>query len=186
MNETSVPDALFPVDLTLVNSEGKGTTYNFIANEEHCSALAKRFGCVEISAFRVEATVTALRDEGQYRLKGRVQAHVVQSCVITLDPVPADLDLHLDLLLLPEDAEDVPEGEIEEDDFETYSDNEIDLGELAAIELALALDPYPRAPEVSLADIGPGGGDKGFEVLEEGYVSRNRPFEALAALKRKG
>ena len=55
----------------------------------------------------------------------------------------------------------------------------LDVGEIIAEELALSLDPYPRKPGIAV-EIGPGGGAAKGEA-----PPRDRPFEALAALKRK-
>ena len=173
------------IQLSAVGADGQGGRYVFKADAGQRAALACRFGCMEISNFEVVAKITPARKAGHFRVNGIVTARVVQSCVVSLEPVVSEFEQPLDLLLVPEDTVDGSETETAEDEYETYSGNEVDLGELGAIELALAIDPYPRAPGVSISDLGPGGEDKGYEVHEEGYVSRNRPFEALAALKRK-
>ena len=121
-----------------------------------------------------------------YRVSGVVSAHVVQNCVVSLAPVTSDLEEEFDLLLVPEIEDEAPEPEFEDEEIETYVGNTVDLGEIGAIELALALDPYPRAPGVTITDLGPGGSDKGYEINKEEHIGQNRPFEALAALKRKG
>lgn len=185
MTDANDHDPYCAVQLSAVGTDGGGGRYVFQANAGQREALAARFGCLEISNFEVEAKVMPARKDGYFRVNGIVTARVVQNCVVTLEPVVSTFEQPLDLLLVPGDAVVGAETEMAEDDFETYSGNEVDLGEIGAVELALAIDPYPRAPGVSVSDLGPGGDDKGYEVHEEGYVSRNRPFEALAALKRK-
>jgi hypothetical protein len=56
-------------------------------------------------------------------------------------------------------------------------DGRIDLGEAVAQQLAIALDPYPRAPG---AGLGPDGFTAG-----PGNTAGKQPFAALAALKKR-
>lgn len=186
MTSATGPEILFAVHLSVIGADGDGACYDLKANADQRSVLATRFGCVEIPRFEVKAVITPLRKEGHFRVSGVVSARVVQNCVVSLAPVISDLETELGLLLSPEIEGEAPDHEFDDEDFETYSGNTVDLGEIGAIELALVLDPYPRAPGVSVTDLGPGGNDKGYEVHEEEHVGRNRPFEALAALKRKG
>ena len=57
---------------------------------------------------------------------------------------------------------------------ETIIDGVIDIGELAAQFLALALDPYPRAPGVALD-----------QVWSDGDEPTSSPFAAIEKLKRR-
>ena len=72
----------------------------------------------------------------------------------------------------------MPDGtEAEDDDPEApddipYGGGSIDLGEAAAEQLALALDPYPRRPGAVLA--------------ETTAAADRSPFAALARLQRPG
>lgn len=186
MTDASDTELYFGVNISVIGSNSRGTQYEFMANEDQRVALGSRFGCVDIQKFEVKASITPLRKEGHYGVSGVVSARVVQNCVVSLEPVVTDLEQKLDLILLPEEPEDPLDTDVSDDEFETYSGNIVDLGELGAIEMALAIDPYPRAPGVSVSQLGPGGHEKGYEVLEEGKLSGNRPFEALAAIKRKG
>jgi uncharacterized metal-binding protein YceD (DUF177 family) len=113
-----------------------------------------------------------------FRVTGSFEAEVVQSCVVTLDPVPARLVESFSALFgeggpgmaALVDAE-------EEDEPEPIEGGAIDLGETVAQHLSLALDPYPRKPGASLPDeyaAGPQG-------AEGGHV---KPFAGLGALKR--
>ena len=61
-------------------------------------------------------------------------------------------------------------------DAEPLEEDRLDLAEIAAEELYLALDPYPRAPGARVS-AGDNGGENG--------PARTGPFAALAALKGK-
>ena len=82
--------------------------------------------------------------------------------VYLLDP-PAGSAREVSVAPGPEDADPEPlEG------------GELDLGEAVAQQLALALDPYPRAPGTRVPE--------GYRP-QSGEAGRHRPFEALRALK---
>jgi uncharacterized metal-binding protein YceD (DUF177 family) len=136
-------------------------------------ALAGRFGLVALD--RLEATLELRRDKGDViRLEGHFLADVVQSCVVTLAPVPAHLEADFttsySISAVTPAAEDLdPLGE---DAPEPIPGGEIDLGEAVAQQLAVALDPYPRAPGASLA-------------LPSEREMADNPFAALAALRKK-
>jgi len=122
------------------------------ANADERAALAQRFELQAID--RLEADFTLRRaGNGVIHVKGTVRGEVVQSCVVTLEPVPARIDETFAADFAA--ASDHP-AEDEEIDFEAADPPEpirnghIDLGELAAEHLSLALDPYPRAPGAQL------------------------------------
>ena len=84
---------------------------------------------------------------------GRLEADVVQSCVVTFEPVPAKIEAEFDRLFsrdVPEEALDEVEIDAEAELPEPLVDGRLDLGEILAEELSLALDPYPRSPEADL------------------------------------
>lgn len=148
-----------------------GREERLAATPEECAALARRFG---IHAVNRLAAALRLRPEpgGAVRVEGRLSAEVVQDCVVTLEPVTQAVEEAVTLRILPPGAaytED-PEGpdEIEADGVTA------DLGEALAEQLALALDPYPRAPGARL-DV-PGGAG------EEETAARG-PFAGLSALR---
>lgn len=162
-----------PVRLDTLGEGPREVTVSAEADER--AALAKRFGLVSID--RLEATAM-LRREGEIVLaEGRLRAAVVQSCVATGDPLPAELEEPFALRFEPAGAEAPEEVELEEGDLDTipYSGGAIDLGEAVAETLSLALDPFPRAPDAD-ARLRAAG------VLEEGEAG---PFAALKGLKDK-
>ena len=108
------------------------------------AALAGRFDLLALD--RLVADVSMRREAAGIRVTGRIDAAGTQPCVATAEPVPFLLTDTLALLLI----ENQPEGEeIELADADLDSEplvgDIIDIGELAAQALALALDPYPRS-----------------------------------------
>ncbi len=143
------------------------------------AALAARFGLIALD--RLEAGVTLRRIAEDVAVHGTLQASLVQACVASALPVPAVLATSFDILFRPRAQAVGAEEEIElsesEMDVVFYDEAEIDVGEVVAETLALALDPYPRAPEAeaTLREAG---------VKREGEEEKG-PFAALAALKDK-
>lgn len=186
MTRTTDSSILYSVTLPEVGGDGNGARYEWEADAETRTALAVRFGCVDIPAFAVKASIKPLRRRRYFRVAGTISARVVQTCVVSLEPVVSDIERAFELVLVPEGEGAEPDAAFAEEEYEPYSGNTVDLGEIGAVELALALDPYPRAPNVSISDLGPGSSEQGYEVNEKNHIGRNRPFESLAALKRKG
>jgi uncharacterized metal-binding protein YceD (DUF177 family) len=162
------PEFSRPVPLARVSEAGREERLR--ASPAECAALARRFGIEAVS--RLEADLL-LRPEpgGGMTVTGRLSADVVQACVVSLDPVAQTVseDVVLRLLSPGEEPSDDPEGP---DEIPIEGDA-IDLGEAMAEQLALALDPYPRAPGAAL----PG---------EEGVQEPRGAFAALVALRRPG
>ena len=146
------------------------------ADETTRAALARRFYLPEIA--RLEADVTLTRSGEKVRLTGQLRADATQSCVLSGQGVPATLNEPLALLFLPDTADSAaPDEEIElaEEDCDTvwHDGRVVDVAEAIAQSFALALNPYPRAPNA--AEIARAAGVKAEE--EAGA------FGALAALK---
>ncbi|MPY69366.1 MAG: DUF177 domain-containing protein [Alphaproteobacteria bacterium] len=166
-----------------------GRRYVLEAGPKERAALASRFGLVSIEAFTAEMELERVPGGDFLRLKGRLRADVVQSCVVTLEPVRAAVDETVDILY----AADPGGAEAFEDDMtrdvELLEGDSLDIGEIAAEEMALMLDPYPRAPGASLEALGPSLPARLREEIEGAGTAeregRRAPFEILAAMKRK-
>ncbi|MFQ5957780.1 MAG: DUF177 domain-containing protein [Alphaproteobacteria bacterium] len=149
------------------------------ADAEERAALARRFGLVALDA--LAATVRLKRVVGgAVRLCGRFTAEVVQDCVVTLEPVAGALDESIEVLFAPAGVESaevdvVAEGE---DMPEPLSGDAIDVGEVIAEHLGLALDPYPRRPGVVFEGVGA-------EARASAADPADSPFAALQNLKRE-
>jgi hypothetical protein len=117
---------------------------------------------------------------GRVHVAGRVRARIGQTCVVSLDPIENDIDEAIDLIFAP--PEQIPElaalvDEAAESDAEIPDPPEpiehgvIDLGRLATDALFLAVDPYPRKPDVV------------FEPPVVAEDPEDHPFAALKALQ---
>lgn len=149
-------------------------TVEITAEPAERAALAARFGLVAVD--RLDASFAIRREVDGIRAEGRVTAEVVQACGITNVPLPARVDEPVSLRFVADDAIG-EEVELDGDQLDTiaYDGPAVDLGEAAAETMALALDPFPRAPGAA-------------EVLRTAGVldeAETGPFGALVALKQR-
>jgi uncharacterized metal-binding protein YceD (DUF177 family) len=131
---------------------------------------------------RLDARFEVLRHgSAGLRVTGDVSATVVQTCVVTLDPLTDEVDEAVDVVFEPAAPEPAKPAEkaLAEEDLgdaadppETLVDGAIDLGALAVEFLTLGLDPYPRKA------------DAVFEAPAAGDDRADSPFAALVALAR--
>ena len=160
------PELHRPVAVDRVGSAGLDVTVEASAGER--AALARRMNLPEILSlscrFRLEH-----EPGGSLIARGHLVARVMQTCIVSLEDFATAVDERFTVRCVPP-GEETEETDPEALDEITYTDGTLDLGEAAAEQLALALDPYPRAPGAMLPEI-------------EGEPEPH-PFSALGALKR--
>ena len=144
-------ERLLPVDRL-----GAGwTEYVVEAKEAECAALAQRLGIPAVLALRVAFRLRAGR-RGVVAAEGSLAARLVRECVVTLEPFEVAVAEEFRVQFVPAErlAEEPEDAEVDpdSDDEVGYEGQSIDLGEVAAEQLALGLDPYPRRPGVALAE----------------------------------
>jgi uncharacterized metal-binding protein YceD (DUF177 family) len=138
------------------------------------AALAERFAILGI-----DSLVARLRLQpepgGAVRARGQLSAAVEQACVVTLEPVAQRVEAALDLRILPDGEEPADDDPDSPDEIESEG-GQVDLGEVVAEQLALALDPYPRAEGAVLPELDAG-------PPEAEAPSHPNPFGKLARLR---
>jgi uncharacterized metal-binding protein YceD (DUF177 family) len=129
---------------------GAGLEQTVAATTEECAALAARLG---VAAVRSLVCRFRLRrePEGRFPAAASLTAVLVRDCVVTLEPFEAAVAETFSVVFVPAGSED--DGtDPESDDEIPYAGGAIDLGEAAAEQLALTLDPYPRKPGAALPE----------------------------------
>ncbi|MBT9368370.1 DUF177 domain-containing protein [Rhizobium sp. CSW-27] len=131
------------------------------ASERERRALAEVWQVLSVESLSAEMQVGRWKKDG-VRLKGRVKAHVVQACVVTLEPVDDIIDEPFEQIFIPEGSKlarlvsgDSAEMVLDPDgpDLpETFVGDTIDAGVVVAEFVALSLNPYPRKPGSQFAD----------------------------------
>lgn len=157
------------------------------ANASEREALAKRFGLPGIDT--LHAHVALEQTARAIRASGSLSAAIRQTCAISGEDFPANIEESFDLRFIEEgdlipDADEGSELEIELDaddcDEIGYHGDLIDIGEAVAQTLGLAIDPYAEGPNADAArarsSITPEDEQKG--PLAEGLAA------GLAALKK--
>jgi uncharacterized metal-binding protein YceD (DUF177 family) len=147
------------------------------ATKPECKALAKRFGLPKLLSLEGEIYVRG-NFGGEVEVSGKLTASVEQICVVTLESFSSTLAENFVLRF----AREVPEEEREENSWsdddedppEPIAGEYLDLGEILAQQLGLAIDPFPRRP----------GADFDPALLTDPKESAS-PFAALASIKKK-
>lgn len=157
-------------DIVRLHQIGAGLTRTLTPDAETRKKIARELDLASLDAFEAEMTLAAT--EAGWRLSGRVRAEAVQSCGLTLEPLPVaiDRDFALDLA---ESVEEDAEVEVSMDDEtpDLIEDGKIDLGQYAIEQLALSLDPFPRKP--------------GAEFVQPPEPNEINPFAVLKSFKAR-
>jgi Large ribosomal RNA subunit accumulation protein YceD len=167
------------VPIVVAQIPDTGLHRDFEAGQAVRDRMAEVAGLREVLFASASLDVTP-KGGGRIQVAGRVRARIGQICVVSLDPIENDIDEAIDLIFAPPDQ--IPEladlvDEAAESDTEIPDPPEpiengiIDFGRVATDALFLAVDPYPRKPDV---------------VFEPPVVAddpEGHPFAALKALQ---
>ncbi len=136
--------------LRLSNADRRTADIHADASPAERRAAAERLGVEAVETLKVDGKLVRLAPGDLYEASGAASLEATRICIVTLEPftettttdfverftttpekaTPADADLDPDAL-----------------DIELADGDVIDFGELALQYLAMALDPYPRAPD---------------------------------------
>lgn len=131
--------------------------------------IAKALDLASLDSFT--ADVTLAPSPGGWRLSGRVRASLAQTCGITLESLPVEIDAPFTISLAEAVEEDPEEIVITLDDEspDPVEGGQVDLGQYAVEQLALRLDPFPRKP--------------GAEFVQPPEPAEISPFAVLKTLR---
>lgn len=172
--------AALPLSRVVHRSEvpEQGLPVEVVAGPDDLAALAGFLDIPAVEAFRAEMLVERWRGDGLV-VRGLVEARVVQTCVVTLEPAPGDVVERFEVFLAPDpeapQSGTMPDHAPDPDDVEPLVGQRIDVATLALEHLVLGLDPYPRREGVAFEMAGDRDGDE-----------RAHPFAALEALRGRG
>lgn len=154
-----------------LNQVGVGVTRSFELDEAERRAVAKWLDLPSVD--RLLAEVTLAPAHVGWLLTGRVAAEVVQSCGLTLQPLPAAIDQRFSVRLVEQGEVDGGEIEVtlDDDGADVIENGQIDLGQHVVEQLSLALDPFPRAP--------------GAEFVQPEETAEISPFAVLKSLANR-
>jgi uncharacterized metal-binding protein YceD (DUF177 family) len=151
------------------------------ATDVECAAVAAALEVPAVTALEIAYTVVATAT-GSYVLDGTLDAHVTQTCVVSLEPIAVAYRLPLSAEFRADAADVVarPAGDGEEEaeilalpDIEPIEHGQLAIGRVAFETLGAGLDPHPRRPDAVLD-------------WQEPPETDTNPFAVLAKLKRDG
>jgi uncharacterized metal-binding protein YceD (DUF177 family) len=149
--------------------------YDISATEKECHDLSERFNIISIRNFHASFKIEKADETGCYHVDGYLNADVTQACVVSLKDVPDHVEMEIHIILRPETHHSFTHEEdidlTEERDVDFFSNDAIDLGEIAAQYLSLGLNPYPRSETVINS------------VEEKESTQKKNPFDILKKLK---
>jgi uncharacterized metal-binding protein YceD (DUF177 family) len=148
---------------------GQGVSRTLEPDEATRKRIARNLDLASLDAFTAEMELKPT-DAG-WRLKGRVRADAVQTCGLTLEPLPVTIDHRFSITLAEAVEEETDEIVIDMDEEapDLIEEGRIDLGQYAVEQLALSLDPFPRKP--------------GAEFVQPPEPAEISPFSVLRSLK---
>ena len=140
--------------------------------------IAADLGFLGLRKLTFTGSVEPLNDH-DWLLTGKLGATVVQSCVVTLDPVTTRIDQPVTRRYLRDHADpDEPEAEMPEDETEEQLTQWIDPGAVMIEALSIAAPDYPRKGDAALGQL---------NYTEPGKTPMSdedaKPFAGLANLK---
>jgi uncharacterized metal-binding protein YceD (DUF177 family) len=145
--------------------------------------LAQELNAQSIKKLRFEGKLSPRGKKG-WTLTAKIGATVVQSCIVTLEPITTRIDSDVIRHFVPETLTDQPsegsETEMTEDENTDILQDEIDLNEIMSEALDLVIPSYPRKEDANLdaAQFS----EPGVSPLQEEDL---KPFAGLAALREK-
>ena len=143
MTDNSLPYSV-PVRLHQV---GTGVEKRLEPDAAARSRIAAALDLASLDSFVVDVTLATNGQTG-WKLSGRVAADAVQSCGLTLEPLPVHIDAPFSVFLTEVQTSESDEIDITMDDDtpDLIEEGQVDLGQYAVEQLALRLDPFPRKP----------------------------------------
>jgi uncharacterized metal-binding protein YceD (DUF177 family) len=175
MEKQDIPELCRPVAVETVKEEA---AFAIEATPAEREDLARRLGVVSVDLLTADLRLIRMMG-AMVRLEGQLAAKVTQSCVVTLAPVHSRIAATIDRRYGPAEALADTEAEdvgLEDDVPEVLVNGVIDLGEAVAEQLALEIDPFPRAE---------GAEFPGYSSGPVPTETAKSPFAALGDLLKK-
>lgn len=148
--------------------DGRQAKVRVEADAKELLAIAAWLDVPEARALRADLTLTPDGDR-RVVLAGLLDARLVQTCVVTLDPIETNVRVAVSRVYLRDASAPVSADE----DAELVTGDVIDVGAAVAEELSLAYDPFPRREHAPSS-----------ETQEPAEPATVRPFAGLDKLTK--
>ncbi|MBL4907618.1 MAG: DUF177 domain-containing protein [Sneathiella sp.] len=127
--------------------------FSIVASDEERANLVTRLAIVDMPTLTASGSLNRMADKSLIELTGTLEAEVTQSCVISLEPVAQKIEEKFTVCYTfdkveanAEDADYVVSLD-EKDLPELILEGRIDVVQAIVEQIALAMDPYPRAQD---------------------------------------
>ena len=176
----------FTIPINIAELPSSGLDIQRTLEEPPRQRLADRLAIKSLDKFTIDISIRMEnRRIPRVAVDGSLEATVVQSCSVTLEPVVSKFSIPVSLIFKEKAAE--PGHLLEEIDAEEHDppeqmiDGRFNVGDTLVQLLAVEINPFPRKPGVSLENM-----PEAKARLDPPEDSEtNKPFAALAALKGK-
>ncbi|MBR4932421.1 MAG: hypothetical protein IKZ02_05280 [Alphaproteobacteria bacterium] len=143
-SQSTAKDISYVLDTrTIPNS---GLTLKLTATPEECTELAKRFELPAVNNLSCQLNLE--KKEDIIQLKGLLSAHIIQECVVTLEPFENILSGEFVLLFSttpqPHISESIPDIDMEEEPVEFLPRGQLFFKEIIAEQFGLNINPFPK------------------------------------------
>ncbi|MBL4740435.1 MAG: DUF177 domain-containing protein [Sneathiella sp.] len=145
------------IDVEKLGRESK--TIDIVASDSECTQMTGMLDVVEVSSFKLKGSLQRKKGSGIIELSATVTSGLVQACVVSLAPVAQKIEENFSMCYTSDKEAIVIEDtdyvvSMEESDLpELILEGKIDVVHTAVEQIALALDPYPRAEGVEESEI---------------------------------
>jgi len=149
------------IDVDVTRLPAKGRWIKFVATDDELKAISRHFDLVSLENMKADLLVVPWRRVG-VEVSGRISATYSQSCVLSFEIIQQNLSEDVTLSYVPEGSplakpELDSSGEMvidpeSEDLPEEFSGSTIDISQSILECLTLAIDPFPRLPDVRMPD----------------------------------
>ena len=153
---------------------GAGLERRLTPDADTRKRIARALDLQALDAF--ETDINLVPTVSGWRMEGRVVADAVQTCGLTLEPLPVHVDRKFSVQMVEASEHEPDEDgeidlELDDDSPDQIEGGSLDLGQYAVEQLALSLDPFPRKPGAVFE-----------QPKEPGEIS---PFAVLKTLRPK-
>lgn len=140
-------------DKVRLRQVGQGPlTRRLVADEQARTVIARQLGLDRLDELEGELTVAPWLDGAE--LRGRWRARILQTCGVTLEPLPSEPEGEFQVRVVPAGSPNAPQPSEDEalidldadDPPDVLDGEEIDLAGYLVEHLALQIDPFPRKP----------------------------------------
>ena len=177
---------VFSYPVKVGNVANNPLNFELSADEKECRDLAQVWNVEDVLALSAKVRITKWKRDG-IRVTGHFNGHLVQNCVVSLEPVETQIEDEFVAFFVPETSRLAKKDtttdneiiiDIEADDApDIYSGNSIDLGEIVAEYAAMAIDPYPKREGAMI--------EQKFTEPADIKDDTPSPFAALSSIKDK-